>query len=585
MNDILKIFLSLSLSGSLMILILFLCKHFWKDKISRQWQYYIWLIVLARFLFPFAPETNLMGSIFQMDSILQQKRQNSLQDMENTPIPNMEQERKGESNLPIQPSNSQPIQDITTLLANNIWLVWLVVALVLLIRKITVYQSFVRYVKTGQILISDIELLDRFSVLAEQAGVKKSVELCSHPLISSPLLIGFFCPYIVLPGTDISEKDFQYTVLHELKHYQRRDMFYKWLVQLTVCLHWFNPLVYVMSREINKACEFSCDEAVIAKLDFCKVQEYGKTLLDAMMKTGNYKESLASVTLNENKKMLKERLGAIMSFKKKSRITVAITFILTLTLICGASYTGAYIDENISAKNTNEKLEIEKVSAKDIIAVTDSSDTSKPVGTERPYTYSQSGFFQGAYIFELGWNLNERGYNAYPNKAKLTLSDLSTITLSFDKSLQNEAKDQAVLADLKDLIERLKTNSTIPLEYPLVVSIEYIGDNELVNLAEEYYINDELTRFSAIFSSLDHDIQKKYCNKMIEDSKLSFFSSCAKHMDANMIEYYTQKAYQKEKLVFFSSIAPYLTRRQKQKWIVKASKDNKNTFLAVLTRK
>lgn len=65
MNDVLKIFLSMSLSGSLLIIIFFAGKHFLKNRVSRQWQYYIWLIVIARLLLPFAPETNLMGSLFQ----------------------------------------------------------------------------------------------------------------------------------------------------------------------------------------------------------------------------------------------------------------------------------------------------------------------------------------------------------------------------------------------------------------------------------------------------------------------------------------------------------------------------------------
>ena len=65
MNDILKVFISMSLSGSLLILALLVLRHFLKSKISRQWQYYIWLIVIARLLLPFAPDTNLLGSIFQ----------------------------------------------------------------------------------------------------------------------------------------------------------------------------------------------------------------------------------------------------------------------------------------------------------------------------------------------------------------------------------------------------------------------------------------------------------------------------------------------------------------------------------------
>ena len=56
-------------------------------------------------------------------------------------------------------------------------------------------------------------------------------------------------------------------------------MFYKWLVQFTICLHWFNPLVYLMGREVNNACEFSCDEAVIKNLDNDGIKAYGNTLL------------------------------------------------------------------------------------------------------------------------------------------------------------------------------------------------------------------------------------------------------------------------------------------------------------------
>ena len=65
MNEALKIVLSLSLSGSILILILHLLRPLFKDRLSKRWQYYIWLVVVARLLLPFAPETNLMGTLFQ----------------------------------------------------------------------------------------------------------------------------------------------------------------------------------------------------------------------------------------------------------------------------------------------------------------------------------------------------------------------------------------------------------------------------------------------------------------------------------------------------------------------------------------
>ena len=156
MNDIFKVFISMSLSGSLLILALLVLRHFLKSKISRQWQYYIWLIVIARLLLPFAPDTNLLGSIFQTagQTIAQtnpiqlpQQEQDGLPDNKNVLPSNMSQKELRPSE---QIAGNGPIQELIALLVNNIWLVWLMTALILLIRKITVYQSFVRFVKAGQ---------------------------------------------------------------------------------------------------------------------------------------------------------------------------------------------------------------------------------------------------------------------------------------------------------------------------------------------------------------------------------------------------------------------------------------------------
>ena len=65
MNEVWKVFLSMSCSGGLLILALLFGKGFLKDKISRQWQYYIWLIVVLRLLLPIGPEVNLLGNTYQ----------------------------------------------------------------------------------------------------------------------------------------------------------------------------------------------------------------------------------------------------------------------------------------------------------------------------------------------------------------------------------------------------------------------------------------------------------------------------------------------------------------------------------------
>lgn len=234
------------------------------------------------------------------------------------------------------------IQNRTVPAKSPIGLIWLAVALGMLIRKIIMYRSFIKYVKAGAEPVSDCSLLNTLYEAQWQTGVGKAMELFVNPRISSPMLIGVWRPCIVLPDTDISEKDFRYIVTHELMHYKRRDILYKWLVQFVVCLHWFNPLVYLMSLEISKACEFSCDEAVLAKLGYEHAADYGKTLLDAMAAAWRYKEPLTTVSLSANKRILRERLGAIMSDNKKSGKIRMITAGLTVSMVLGAFFVGIY---------------------------------------------------------------------------------------------------------------------------------------------------------------------------------------------------------------------------------------------------
>ena len=346
MNVVLKTFLSMSFSGSLLILAMFFGKMLLKNKISRQWQYYIWLIIIARLLLPFGPEMSLMGNIYRIaDQALTQTESlppMNISDDGTAFVPGEDLEQENENNLAGDLASLSPYKDLGSVLIKHLWLIWLTVALGILLRKITIYQSFLYYIKAGLTQVSDMEALDRLTLISERSGIKKTAELCINPLVSSPLLIGFFHPCIVLPSMDISEKDFSYIVLHELIHYKRRDMFYKWLVQVTVCLHWFNPLVHLMSREITKACEFSCDEAVLTEMGGDKAKDYGRTLLDSMAAVGKYKEHLGTVTLSENKRLLKERLTAIMRFGERSGGVKLLTAILTLCVILSGAFIGIY---------------------------------------------------------------------------------------------------------------------------------------------------------------------------------------------------------------------------------------------------
>ena len=345
MNEFMKILLSLSVSGALLLLLILGLKPLYKNRFSKRWQYYIWIIVALRFLLPFTPNTTIVGSLFE-------KFDTAAITNEIPTIPNVP--------VQVSPGNNEaePIQtnrDMTAAAALEpfnkyvcLFFIWSALALVLFVRRITVYQGFIQYIKAGNTEVSDIKILNLLSDCEEKLNIKTRVELSYNSLIASPIMIGFFRPRIVLPVHELEDKELSYIFVHELTHYKQRDMFYKWLIQIVVCAHWFNPFVYLLEKEVNKSCELSCDEKVISVLDDTARREYGDTLISFLKSNNLYKSSLASVTLTEGAEQLKERLGAIMKFREKSKVIIAITTIFTVAACVCFFVTGAYAAPSVA---------------------------------------------------------------------------------------------------------------------------------------------------------------------------------------------------------------------------------------------
>lgn len=373
MTRIFMTVLSMSLSGAVLILLVLLAGRVLKGKLGRQWQYYIWLIAVMRLLLPFGPKVSLMELAYQTaDRVITQRTQvtheaglsgqsmgqdsRQMTGQSDGPGYGKEDGLRVEKNPEQSAGQDTGAKEASFLVhaaafaGKYLWTVWLAAAFAMLIRKITIYQSYTRYVKAGAEPVCDIPLLDRLTVTAQRLGIDRPVELCVNPQVSSPMLVGYFHPCIILSGADISEKEFQWIAMHELTHYRRRDIWYKWLVQVTVCLHWFNPFVHLMSREIDRVCEFSCDEAVVARTGYDHAADYGKTLLNAMAAGGICREPFAAVTMSANKELLRERLGAIMNCRKKSKAAGIISAGLTVGIALGAVFLGVYPAVTVAAE-------------------------------------------------------------------------------------------------------------------------------------------------------------------------------------------------------------------------------------------
>jgi bla regulator protein BlaR1 len=101
--------------------------------------------------------------------------------------------------------------------------------------------------------------------MAQQAGIRRPVDILLHRDIPSPLTCGFVQPAIVLP-TDAeawSDVDVRRAIVHELEHVRRADWPAQLVARAVCAVYWFHPLVWIAWRQLCLESERACDDAVL----------------------------------------------------------------------------------------------------------------------------------------------------------------------------------------------------------------------------------------------------------------------------------------------------------------------------------
>ena len=96
--------------------------------------------------------------------------------------------------------------------------------------------------------------------------------------IPTPFVLGLLRPRIYLPvGLNGAEQ--AHVLAHERAHIRRLDHVTRLLAYLALCLHWWNPLVWLAFRLSARDMELSCDERVLATSGADIRAGYANTLL------------------------------------------------------------------------------------------------------------------------------------------------------------------------------------------------------------------------------------------------------------------------------------------------------------------
>lgn len=181
---------------------------------------------------------------------------------------------------------------------------------------------------------------------------KRKIRFCQCAAISSPLTYGIFSPVIVLPEaiTWDNKTEIDYVLLHEYQHIQRFDCILKVMAVIAVCIHWFNPMIWLMYFFLNRDMELSCDEFVVKNSDKTTRATYARLLIALEEKRNNPLMVCNEFSLN----ISEERITAIMKTKHFTVFHITAATILITVLCAGFMTSARSIIVNAELPNTKE---------------------------------------------------------------------------------------------------------------------------------------------------------------------------------------------------------------------------------------
>ncbi len=184
--------------------------------------------------------------------------------------------------------------------------------------------------------------------LSEQK-IRRNVRILRSEQAVSPLTYGILHPTILLPESLENKQSDQltYVLMHEMTHIRRFDMLRKIAAAAVLCIHWFNPAVWVLYGLYNRDIELACDEAVVRKMKGDCRSAYAMALIGMEEK----RRGFSSLYNHFSKNAIEERIVAIMKTKKPGVISAIAALALTLGVICGFT-TSAATNEGPAAETS-----------------------------------------------------------------------------------------------------------------------------------------------------------------------------------------------------------------------------------------
>ncbi len=160
-------------------------------------------------------------------------------------------------------------------------------------------------------------------------------------VVKNPCIFGLIHPSIYLPGKVPEDKKLlEYVLTHERVHFEHRDNVWSIVRAVCICLHWYNPLVWLAGALSRQDGELACDETVLERLGEAERIGYGRVLLEYSVQKNAFGAALQlSTAMSGGKKQLRERI-VMIARRPECTVKTALIAVLAAALCLVSSFTG-----------------------------------------------------------------------------------------------------------------------------------------------------------------------------------------------------------------------------------------------------
>lgn len=289
MTEFLVRLAGLTLGGGAAILLLLLLARLTGRRYGARWRCWIWLLLALRLAVPvpLLPNRPAQAAPIQLTAPRDPVIYHYTPTASARPQAPAAETGQGQTPPAATPpagtaaDAAAPAEGFSLTLGQVLFVLWLAGGLAVLGWNGLSHLRFRRWLARWGRPVESPELLRAYNALGDALGLNRRPRLAVCPGLEVPMLAGLFRPALLLPEGQVSGELLHYALLHELTHYRRRDIWLKALMLWVCAVHWFNPLVWLMARAVERDTELACDERAAGRLTAGERAEYGRAILEA----------------------------------------------------------------------------------------------------------------------------------------------------------------------------------------------------------------------------------------------------------------------------------------------------------------